>query len=623
MNLHAAPNALNLDSFDKEQVKRRLRAQAVSLWGLQEADADNLDPVIDLLIGACAVEFERTAHQAQASHARILERLAELMVPEVTTSARPAHAVMHASAELPVTQLKKEELFSADKEVQEGNKNVVVPVTLSPVADFTLFDATVICHATRNRITFYETPLIKGDSYYAASDETTYNRSLWLGLRINKNVKSLKGMTFFFDWKNNPDKAKYCPLLSLTEWTTDGTNSLKARIGFPQNSNNTSKQMVEADMMRPFENHILQTHQNQFITIQEEGFHFVRNNYPTAFKELFSEEHLQTLKDDLLWIEVRFPEGVPLQAMNDVYCSVNCFPVMNRKHHTSNRPYTLTPDLNVVPLSVEEHFMFVSRIYSASREYHSVTVDKIREMQDGSFSMKQSGVNRFDQRDAEELLKYLYELMRDESSIFKAFGNYAINSEIKGLEQSLTRLKMHFLNKQSDQSSKCHLFLNTKFAEDVWVEFWTSQGEKANLLPAGTKLKPLSPSSVKRSTLVLLTQTSGGSEPLNENEKVHAYRFALLTRSRIATEEDLKAACFAELGDKVKSVEVKKGFKKDQSTRSGYTKTIDIIITPADGFQDLDWNSLCNEFQSFIERNKLFLTQIQVKATNKNAYAIS
>ncbi|GEO04175.1 hypothetical protein AAE02nite_18390 [Adhaeribacter aerolatus] len=623
LNLQASSNTIQPDSFTKEQVKRRLRGQAVALWGLQEADADSLDPVIDLIMSACAVEFERTAHHVYASQARILERLAELMVPEVTTSARPAHAIMQASTELPVTTIKKDNLFSADKEILQGSKTVVVPITFSPATDFPVFDATVVCQATRNKVTFYETPLTKGESIYAANEEASYNSSLWLGLKLNKKITSLNGLSFFFDWKNNPDKAKYLPLLVLTNWKAAENTVLKIHGGYPLKDDPENRQMVETDLMKPFETHVLQIYQNQFISIQEETGPLAFSQYPAAFKNIFTEEQLKKLKDELLWIEVRFPEGVNLPAINDVYCAVNCFPVMNRKLHTGNRPFSLTPNLNIIPLVIDEHFMSANRVFTPYRDYQAVAADKLREMEDGTYSVKQSGVSRFDQRDAEALLHYLYELMRDESAVFKAFGNYALNTEIRGLDQSLARLKMHFLNKPVSQAAKCHLFLNTKTAEDVWIEFWTSHGETANLLPPGTRLKPLSPTNARRTSLMLISATTGGREPLNEAEKVHAYRFALLTRSRIATEEDLKAACFAELGDKIKSVDIKKGFRKELASRSGFIKTLDIMLTPADNFLDMDWNSACNELQSYIERNKLFLTDIQVYLSNKNAYATS
>ncbi len=51
MATQATPTRLGLDNFHQEQIMQRLRSQAMRLWGLQDADAENLDPVIDLLLG--------------------------------------------------------------------------------------------------------------------------------------------------------------------------------------------------------------------------------------------------------------------------------------------------------------------------------------------------------------------------------------------------------------------------------------------------------------------------------------------------------------------------------------------------------------------------------------------
>jgi hypothetical protein len=620
MNLQATSYNAQLDSSSKEQVKRRLRSHAVSFWGLQETDADNLDPVIDLLLSACAVEFERTAHQVYASQARILERLAELMVPEVTTNARPAHAIMHACSDVPVTTLIKENLFIVDKEVPDGNKAVVEPITFSPVINTQLFDATLICQATSNKITFYDSPLNKGDTYFASDEEILPGTSIWLGLKIDKGINNIQGMSFFFDWKNQPEKEKFIPLLSTTQWLTENgtTTHIKNTLGqIPDKHINTD----ESDSMKAYEEHIIHMYHRQFCTISSNNVPLNFTKIPAALTSVYSEDTLSNFKNELLWLEVSFPEGVAVEVIQDIYCAVNCFPVINRNLHAGNRPFSLAPNLNIIPLTTDEHFLSVRKVFTSTRQYFPVNLNKLRELEDGAYSIKQSGINRFDQRDAETLLHYLYELMRDESASFKATGNYAIHSEIRGLEQCLSRLKLHLISKSTNQPSHCHLLLQTKNSEDVWVEFWTSKGQAGNGIVAGTKAKPLSNSNIKRTSLLFVTSTFGGQNPLSEIEKVHAYRFALLTRSRIATEEDLKAACFARLGDKIKHVEIKKGFKKEVSSRSGFVKTLDIIITPSKEFADVDWTNYCKEIESYIERHKLFLTAIQVYTSNHKSYA--
>ncbi len=285
--------------------------------------------------------------------------------------------------------------------------------------------------------------------------------------------------------------------------------------------------------------------------------------------------------------------------------------------HAASRPYSLASNLNIIPLSPEEHFLAVRRIYAVGHDYHSVSVDTIHSMQEGSYAVRQSGVNRFDQRDAAGMLQYLYELMRDESAAFKAMGNYALNTEIKTLDQSLTRLNMHFLNQKTAKPPKCHLFLYAREPEEVWIEYWSTQGELANRLPTGKKVEPISDSAVRKTGLMLVTPSTGGKEPMDEHEKLYAFRYALLTRSRIATAEDIKAACFAELGNKLQAVHIRKGLRKDRVSRSGFVRTIDVLLEPAPGFAGLDWETTCGELQALLHRNKLFLTDIRVFTTNE------
>jgi len=295
---------------------------------------------------------------------------------------------------------------------------------------------------------------------------------------------------------------------------------------------------------------------------------------------------------------------------------------MNRQIHVNNRPHLLAAKLNIIPLHTEGHFLSIRRVHSDTREYRSVSLQKSREVEDGSYAVRQGGVARFDQRNAATMLNYLYEMLRDESAAFSALGSYALNTEIKSLEQNLTRLQMHFLQKIKDQSLKTHLLLHTKAPEDVWIEFWSTQGETANRLLAGKRTELLTGALIKRESLMLMTASSGGREPMSETEKLHAYKYSLLTRSRIVTEEDIKAACFAQLGNKLEGIAIQKGFKKDHSAQKGFVRTLDVVITPAKHFDDIDWSSACNELQAFLERKKMFLTPLQVYTqTNTGAYA--
>src|SRR5690606_7018610 len=103
--------------FNREKVKRRLRKKAAELWGFQEAEMEGFDPVVDLLLGACAVEFEKIANEIFSSETRVLERLAHLLVPEVLTGPKPAHAILHARPVEPLHRLQPTDQFVSEKEM--------------------------------------------------------------------------------------------------------------------------------------------------------------------------------------------------------------------------------------------------------------------------------------------------------------------------------------------------------------------------------------------------------------------------------------------------------------------------------------------------------------------------
>lgn len=604
------------EDFQREKVLKRLRATTARLWELQEADTDNLDPLVDLILGACAVEFERSAQDVQSSQARMLQRLANLMVPEVFTNARPAHAVISARPESAEIELKPEEQFLIEKEIQEGNSMMKVPVIFSPVQSCQLFDACVTSQAVGNTIIFYETPLTRGEKLVVPGQSALDPWSLWIGVRMNKRIADLKNLSIYFDWRHEDNNRKFLPLLPFSKCFINNT-SVNVCSGVPHKINAS---LTEFDAMGEVEAHVLQVYRPHFLTI-EESVKPVMQHYPPDFEKVFPPDHLKMLKEEACWIRIQVPEGITPNLLNDVSCSVNCVPVINRRLHASSRPYPLVRNLNIIPLQNTEQFLSVKRIYSQRREYAAVTMQGKRSSQDGGFAVRQGGVDRFDQRDAFTLLTYLHELFRDESAAFSAFGIQTLSGELRSLEQSLTRLELYFTQKGTQQPSRCHLLVNTREPEDVWIEYWSTLGEAGNKIPAGRKMNLISAANLKKDSILLMSGTSGGKAQMTDAEKLHAYKYTLLTRSRVVTEEDLRSACFALLGSKLRNVIIRKGIKKHNEARTGYVKTIDVLLVPAAGLEQIGWSDVCREMQAFLERRKSFMTSIRVLTqTDSDAY---
>src|SRR5688572_20213062 len=101
--------------ISREKIKSRMLKNAVQLWGHQPSDVDSYDPLVGMLMGACATEFEKIYHEIYSSQARLIERLAQLLTPEINKGPEPAHAIMHLKSVEASTVINKESQFYTKK----------------------------------------------------------------------------------------------------------------------------------------------------------------------------------------------------------------------------------------------------------------------------------------------------------------------------------------------------------------------------------------------------------------------------------------------------------------------------------------------------------------------------
>ena len=67
----------------KEMIAARMFRHAMRYWESNDTDIDNFDPLVRLLIEACAVELYRISNEISSVQENMLEKLAMLLTPEV------------------------------------------------------------------------------------------------------------------------------------------------------------------------------------------------------------------------------------------------------------------------------------------------------------------------------------------------------------------------------------------------------------------------------------------------------------------------------------------------------------------------------------------------------------
>ncbi len=508
--------------FARERVKSRMLRRAAELWGYAEAELDAFDPLVALLVEACAVEFEKISVEINETQTRLLDRLARLMNPDVDV-ALPAVGLVQVRAAEPQTTLLPDAQFLFRK--TGAAKSAVQPdVFFSPIVPTTVVDGAVRYLATAQSLFQVENGIQKTPLAQAEGQVVGLTQSLWLGLDLHEDVRSLQGLTVFFDWQNNPDRATWYAFLPFGRWLLEG-QELRTRVGWPTAGGGeepVSSLEKEFDTMGKAERRALALFDPCVVSVEAAPAlkDLPRRPYPEVFTGLFNARDLRTIKDPLLWVQVQFPHAIPPEALNAVLCSLNSVPVLNRR--LNKLTYKLTQTLNIIPLSAEGSFLAVKDVRNTrSTRFRSVPLGNLLDLELETYTL-QYGVSRFDERSAREVLGNLLDIVRDESSSFAALGEDFLASVIRELNQSLSRLEAKVGPEQVERKNTIpYVVIKPKTAgETVFIEYWTGNGEAGNRIPAGSRLVPYSDLYVRKDAVFLLTTTQGGRDKLKVAEKV-------------------------------------------------------------------------------------------------------
>ncbi|SHL84656.1 type VI secretion system baseplate subunit TssF [Hymenobacter psychrotolerans] len=588
------------EDFTKAGIKSRLIQKAADMWGYTEADMDGFDPLVELLLEACAVELEKIGQEINNTQYRLVERLASLLNPDVVDAPRPAHAIAQAPPREPQLLLPAEAQFLFLR-AGAGRAATGAGMFFSPVQPTRLTDGAVRYLATDDQVWRVEGAGQKVPMAAATHFEPAEYRRLWLGLELHPDVTSLADLLFYFDWLNEPRRESYLAYLPGEVWRL-GDRSLPVAQGLDDSSQATPLLHQEYDFLQRVEQHVRNLYAPSFVrllpTPATDLQFYLRETFPAALAARFAPEVREKFVQPLIWLEMRFSPALPPEALASLTCGLNCFPVLNRRLH--KHLFRLQPALNIFPLTSEEAFLAIREVYSLRNVvFRSTTLSSLQEHETDTYTLRY-GAGRFDARSGKEALLELLDLLRDESRAFTATGTDFVANTLRELNQNLARLEERLSQTEAEASGDPtpYVMLRPRDANDsVYLEYWSSDGEAANRLPTGTRLQVYDGHYLE--SVHLLTSTSGGRERPRPEERVHALRKNLLSRNRIVTQEDIRAACWAELGSQLSQVHIGKGFRNGATPTAGFVRCIQVQLTPAPGsrLSAPEWQRAAHDLQ--------------------------
>ena len=615
------------EELSTERIRSRMLKNAARIWGAAAEDIETtFDPIVSMLIEACAVELNKINSDILSSRARVLSRLATILSPEALTGPRPAHSVVNARSIDAESVLEKELQLYTNKKVvspdgfqKEANKEIY----FSPSARVKIFDGAIRYTASQHQLFEYKNPLSRQLISDNQSTGALEPHTLWLGLELNQKVNRLEEMCFFFDWKNNPDESVYLQMLPLNRFyfenrpltVQNGLNIIHPLDG-PRRPSILTEQFDSSHQLETLVNKLYHPH---FYTVKEvsmsgDSIHQYKKNCPEEFRQVFTEKLLERLPAGLVWIKVQFSSAFPLSALSDAYVSINSFPVINRR--LNKLTYRLQNSLNIIPLETNDFFLDLKAVETGEgKSFIANPLSSGLKNEAGHYTLRGDGIERFDSRQSTELLNNLLDLLRDESAAFSSLGNDFINGYIRQINQALAMIENRLNQKGQTSKPGTYVLVKPFQADDsVFIRYWTTTGPIGNQLKSGTRLQNYSGGETRSDSLMLLVSTSGGREALNEGEKIIAYRKALLTHDRIVTVEDILATCQYELGALADQIRIDKNWEIIPGRTQGLRRIVEVCITKNKSAQltEEEWLQICEELQVKLENRSAFVLPVRV-----------
>ncbi len=612
-----------MEQQTKEQIKNRMIKKAASLWGVAANEIEmSFDPIVSLLIAACASEIEKISSEVDGSQTRITEKVIQLMTPDAMDGPTPAQAILYADPTDNVTQIKPEFLFNFKK--KEIVKKTTVKHTdlyFSPVQDFNLVNAKVAFIAAGNTVIQLDEKKRRKIVAQQLTNSKLEPSTLYLGVSSKLKHFPFDDLSFYFELQEVEDKNLFYHHLKNAEWFVDDTkldvkgglyNSDKGQLldlksifeDVSSKTNNTSQRIING-------------YSHHYITTKsiEKGKEISESKFEEA--EATFKEHKIKVDGDLRWIKIVFPRIINNDILKNVHCSLNSFPVMNRELKSFTNQ--IKEYINILPIKTEDLFFDMKSISNTEgKSYTSRSKDNSDEDK-GTFVMRSNNVGKLDKRKAREYIVHLIELLKDESASFSFLDNDFLHANLKGLNQSISLLEKKATETSDEMTQTSYVILKPyKPNENLIVEYWTTNGVAANNIKSGSDLTLYKGIGVETRGSYLMTTSHGGKDDLSMQDRLNSYRRSLLSRDRIVTKEDVKALCHELYGDKIALVDIDKGYSKALDLNKGLVQCIEIVLTPNKQINTgiEEWDTINSNLLYYLEKNSINVFPYKIKILN-------
>nr|WP_238423884.1 type VI secretion system baseplate subunit TssF [Capnocytophaga genosp. AHN8471] len=584
--------------------------RASRMWGYSELESESsFDPVLELLLSACASELEKLRFEQENSRARITDRILEIIFPNQIVGVVPSQTLLQLTPLENNVQLSRYNHFKAIKKTQ----NIYDPTQVNTKDIY--FSPTLEMKLTTAQVKYllYGNKALQQESFFyqeeiARSERNIPSGEFWIGLQAS-GVEKLEDLCFYIDVNNKEQKEFFTYYLQQVKVFSEGKEyELVEGYNVPINSveyeNIISKNYTGIDAIY---NEVNQFYQGNFFTLKgtlspPQG---EEKSVATTLLENHFFNHNFITEKDIIWLQFKFYEVISPKILENVRIALNCVPAINIRHTEDYK--RIKGQLTLYPLMGEDSFLDIDYI----ADNHKKRYDVKNYLSDDNISivLRRGGVARFDERNALEHLQHLLSLIREETAAFSAIGNeYAIEEELKQIGQNLASIYQNIKEKNLSLNTNPYLIFSSNNREmdmNFIISYWHTAAEEGNDIKTGVLLDCDSENKTAISRAITVRPSLGGRRGLTTSDKILEYRNALLSRGRIVTIADVKTFAKSHFKHTIEGLDVQKGTKKEISLKGGFKRTIDIYLNKNKEVEvsETEWEYLKDSFLIKLEKS--------------------
>jgi len=596
--------------MNQEQIKNRMIKRASRMWGYSELESESsFDPVLELLLSACASELEKLRFEQENSRARITDRILEIIFPNQIVGVVPSQTLLQLTPVENNVQLSRYNHFKAIKKTQ----NIYDPTQVNTKDIY--FSPTLEMKLTTAQVKYllYGNKALQQESFFyqeeiARSERNIPSGEFWIGLQAS-GVEKLEDLCFYIDVNNKEQKEFFTYYLQQVKVFSEGKEyELAEGYNTPTNSieyeNIISKNYTGIDAIY---NEVNQFYQANFFTLKGTIYPKTEEekSVATTLLENYFLDHKFITEKDIIWLQFKFYEVITPKVLENVRIALNCVPAINIRNTEDYK--RIKGQLTIYPITGEDSFLDIDYISDNYKKRYDVK----NYLSDDNISivLRRGGVARFDERNALEHLQHLLGLIREETAAFSAIGNeYAIEEELKQIGQNLASIYQNIKEKNLSLNTNPYLIFSSNNREmdmNFTISYWHTAAEEGNDIKTGVLLDCDSENKTAISRAITVRPSLGGRRGLTTSDKILEYRNALLSRGRIVTIADVKTFAKSHFKHTIKGLDVQKGTKKEISLKGGFKRTIDIYLNKNKEVEvsETEWEYLKDSFLIKLEKS--------------------